>query len=126
MAATPATFPHIYVPELTIAGHTVMRLRATAGGLSPQERAYDLRRRLGPILTLENLTANDVTIHQERPRQTASIYVRDRLLITVDQNLAKANNSSIANLAQQWANNLKTMLPQVNVSVRMFDVSTGN
>jgi hypothetical protein len=125
VVVSPSPKP-ILIPELTIGGHTVMRLRATAGGLTPDERAFDLRRRLGPILTLPDLIAADVTVRQERPRQTASIYVRGRLLVTVDRNLAKANNSSIINVATQWANNLKETLPQVNVAVRMFDVSTGN
>lgn len=107
------------IPELVIAGRAVMRLRATAGGLTPQERAYSLRQRLGPILTLPDLRAEDVEVRQERPGQTASIYVRRRLLITVDRNLAQANNTSVAGLAAQWSRNLRATLPQVNVAVRM-------
>lgn len=106
-------------PELVISGRTVMRLRSRAGGLSPEERAFSLRQRLGPILTLPNLKPEDVTVVQQRPNQTASIFVRGRLLVTVDTNLARANNTSIAGLAAQWAKNLKEYLPQVNVAVRM-------
>lgn len=119
------TVPTDLVPELTIAGKTVMRLRATAGGLTPEERATSLRQRLGPILTLPNLSASDVTIRQERPGQTASIYVRDRLLITVDRNLAKANATSVEGLAMQWARSLQETLPQINIAVRLFDPATG-
>lgn len=107
------------VPELVIAGRVVMRLRARAGGLTPIERAYDLRRRLGPILTLPNLSAEDIEVRQRRKGQTAFLYVRDRLLITVDRNLARANNTSVEGLAAQWARNLGQALPQVNVTVRM-------
>ena len=107
------------IPELVIAGRAVMRLRATAGGLTPQERAFSLRQRLGPILTLPDLRAEDVEVRQERPGQTASIYVRQRLLITVDRNLAQANNTSVGGLAAQWSRNLRATLPQVNVAVRM-------
>jgi quercetin dioxygenase-like cupin family protein len=109
------------VPELIIAGRAVMRLRSRAGGLTPLERAYSLRQRLGPILTLPNLTAEDVTVEQDRPGQTAFIYVRRRLLITVDRNLALANNTSVEGLAATWARNLRNALPQVNVTVRMSD-----
>jgi hypothetical protein len=109
------------VPELVIAGRAVMRLRARAGGLTPLERAYSLRQRLGPILTLPNLTAEDVTVEQERNGQTAYIYVRQRLLVTVDRNLAAANNTSVEGLAATWARNLRNALPQVNVTVRMSD-----
>jgi hypothetical protein len=109
------------VPELIIAGRAVMRLRSRAGGLTPLERAYSLRQRLGPILTLPNLSAEDVTVVQNKPGQTASIYVRERLLVTVDRNLAQANNTSIEGLAATWARNLRNALPQVNVTVRMSD-----
>jgi hypothetical protein len=109
------------VPELIIAGHAVMRLRARAGGLTPLERAYSLRQRLGPILTLPNLSAEDVEVVQNKPGQTAFIYVRRRLLVTVDRNLAEANSTSVEGLAAIWARNLRTALPQVNVTVRMSD-----
>jgi hypothetical protein len=109
------------VPELVIDGHVVMRLRTQAGGLTPTERAYDLRKRLGPILTLPGLSANDVEVRQERPGQTASIFVRRRLLVTVDRNLAKANDTSVDALAEHWARNLRQALPRVNVAVRMSD-----
>lgn len=50
------------VPELVIAGHVIVRLRSYAGGLTPEERAYDLRRRLGVIFTLPDLRAEDVEV----------------------------------------------------------------
>jgi hypothetical protein len=115
----PASRPETGVPELVIAGRVVLRLRSQAGGLSAGERAFSLRQRLGPILTLPDLRAEDVTVQQRRSGQTAYIYVRDRLLITVDRNLAKANETSIDGLASHWARNLRTALPQVNVTVRM-------
>lgn len=107
------------IPELVIAGRVVLRLRSRAGGLSAEERAFSLRQRLGPILTLPNLSAEDVTVQQRRSGQTAFIYVRNRLLITVDRNLAGANETSVGGLAAQWVRNLRTALPQVNVTVRM-------
>ena len=122
---TPPTGPilevpeKVSVPELVIAGHVVIRLRSRAGGLTSTERAYNLRQRLGPILTLPNLSAEDVVVRQRRSGQTASIYVRKRLLITVDRNLARANDSSIEGLAFHWARNLRQALPLVNVTVRM-------
>ena len=109
----------LMVPELVIQGHVIMRLRSRAGGLTPEERALSLRQRLGPILTLPNLSASDVTVRQIRSGQTASIFVRDRLLITVDSNLAKANLTSVEGLAVLWAANLQQALPQINVTVRM-------
>ena len=107
------------IPELVIAGRVVMRLRAQAGGLTPAERADALARRLGPILALTDIAPADVSVRQRRPGQTAYIYVRERLLLTVDRNTAAANRSSVDDLAQAWARNLRETLPQINVAIRM-------
>jgi len=117
----PAT---VAVPELVIAGRVVMRLRSQAGGLTPEERADALRQRLGVIITLPNIVPADVQVRQRRPGQTAYIYVRDRLLLTVDRNTAAANKTSVDALAQNWARNLRETLPQINVLIRMTPTVT--
>jgi hypothetical protein len=105
-------------PQVFIHNRLIMTIRAGAAGLSPEERADAVRKRLGPIITRPDLTAEDITIRQEKKYQDAGIYVRDRLLITVDRNLARANSTTPRVLAEQWAENLREALPLVNISVR--------
>lgn len=108
-------------PEVVIGGQVVMRIRTGAGGLTPEERANSVRQRLGPILTMTDLTMQDVAVRQRRRGQTAAIYVRNRLLITVDRNLAQANDTTPGALARTWAANLREVLPDVRVEVRTPD-----
>jgi hypothetical protein len=105
------------LPQVFIQDRLVMTIRTEAAGMTPHQRADAVRRRLGPILTLPNLSAEDVEIRQDHPYQTAAIYVRDRLLITVDRGLAKANSTTPSVLAEQWAATLREVLPEVNVAV---------
>lgn len=104
--------------EVVIGGEVVMRIRTGAGGLTAEERADAVRRRLGPILTLTDLSPQDIYVRQRGRGQTAAIYVRDRLLITADRSLAQANDTTPGLLAEQWARNLREVLPQVEVEVR--------
>lgn len=106
------------VPEVVIGGRVVMRIRTGAGGLTPDERAEAVRVRLGPILTMPDLRPSDVRVRQAHRGRTASIYVRNRLLFTVDRNLARANRASPRTLAYQWARTLREVLPQIQVEVR--------
>lgn len=105
-------------PEVVIGGRVVMRIRTGAGGLTPDERADAVRRRLGPILTMTDLSPEDVQVVQREAGATASIYVRNRLLITADKNLARANDTSPGLLAEKWAEILREVLPEVQVEVR--------
>lgn len=102
---------------VTYSGQLLMRIRTGAGGYTAQQRADQVSNRLPAILSLENLSPDDVTVKQSRPYQDASIYVRDRLLITVDRSLARSNgNNDPGALAQTWATRLRGILPGVAVS----------
>lgn len=98
---------------IDLGGEVVMRIRVGAGGYSPQERADAVRARLAPILGFADLKASDITVRQSRPGQTAGIYVRNSLLITVDRNLSQANGDTPEGLARIWAEKLRVVLPRV-------------
>jgi hypothetical protein len=101
---------------VTYSGQTLMRIRTAAGGYTAEQRAAAVQDRLQVILSTENLTPEDVVVKQTRRYQDASIYVRDRLLITVDKKLAQANgNNEPGALAAQWAERMRTILPTVSV-----------
>ena len=104
------------VGTVTYSGKVLMRIRTGAGGYTAEQRAEAIQDRLNPILSLPNLTPDDITVKQTRPYQDANIYVRDRLLITVDQKLAQANgNNDPGTLAAQWASRMRAILPRLSV-----------
>ena len=113
------------IPEVSAAGHIVMRLRTQAGGQKAEERAYNLQQRLGPILLLPNLNVNDIKVTQQKPGETATITVRNLLLVTIDPELARANKTTVEGLADEWVSNLRQILPQVNVKNIKASTTTG-
>ena len=113
LGAAPAR-PQTGGDTITLGGQIIMRIRTGAGGYTAVQRAEAVRERLVEILSQENLRPADVTVRQTRFRQDASIYVRDRLLITVDRTLSQANgNGDPAALANNWAQRLRNVLPQL-------------
>jgi uncharacterized protein with FMN-binding domain len=101
---------------VTYSGQILMRIRTAAGGYTAEQRAAAVQDRLQAILSTENLTPADIVVKQTRRYQDASIYVRDRLLITVDRKLAQANgNNEPGALAAQWAERMRSILPTVSV-----------
>ncbi|MBV9851829.1 MAG: hypothetical protein JO250_19350 [Armatimonadetes bacterium] len=100
---------------ISLAGQVVMRIRTGAGGYTAEQRADAVRTRLTPILSLQNLSANDVTVQTLNPNQS-NILVRGHLLLTVDRTLARANGMRPAQLAQAWAANLRQTIPQVTAA----------
>ncbi|MES2461376.1 MAG: hypothetical protein V4671_12405 [Armatimonadota bacterium] len=104
------------VGTVTYSGQILMRIRTGAGGYTAEQRGAAVQDRLQNILSTENLTPEDIVVKQVRPYQDASIYVRDRLLITVDRKLAETNgNNEPGALAAQWAERMRSILPSVSV-----------
>ncbi len=101
--------------SITLNGQTVMRIRTGAGGYTAEQRADAVRNRLVPILSLRRLQPGDVTVQLVNPNQS-NILVRGRLLLTVDQTLAKANGEAPEQLAEAWAANLRETLPAASVA----------
>lgn len=101
---------------ITYSGQILFRIRTGVAGYTAEQRADAVRERLGPILAMHNLVPKNVTVQQEKPYGDANIYVRDRLLITVDKSLAQANgNNDPGDLARQWADRMRSILPTVSV-----------
>lgn len=101
---------------ITYSGQILFRIRTGVAGYTAEQRADAVRERLGPILALRNLVPKNVTVQQDHPYGDANIYVRDRLLITVDKTLAQANgNNDPGDLARQWADRMRSILPTVSV-----------
>lgn len=100
---------------ISLAGQVVMRIRTGAAGYTAEQRADAVRTRLTPILSMQGLSAQDVTVRTLNPGQS-NILVRGHLLLTVDRTLAQANGQKPARLAQAWAANLRETIPQVTAA----------
>lgn len=90
------------VGEVVIDNQVPVRLRYSAGGLSPAERALIVARRLSQI---SNLAAGDITVG--RVGAYWGVLARGELLITADNSHAIANNTTPYGLAVSWANQLR-------------------
>ena len=100
---------------IALAGQDIMRIRSGAAGFTPQQRAEAIRLRLIPIQSMKDLNADDVQV-AALPRGERAITVRGRLLATVDRELAAQNEASPAELADTWAGNLRSTLPETRVA----------
>ena len=110
-----ASRPAVADTTISLGGRQIMNIRTGAGGYTARQRADAVRARLVPILSITNLTPEDVSVRQQRPGKDASIYVRGHLLVTVDRTLARANCARPFALADRWAAKLAAVLPQMDV-----------
>lgn len=99
--------------DISLGGKVIMTIREGSGGYSASQRAEIIRRRLEPILRMPGIKPSEVTIRDNPEGPYASIYVRDRLLVTVTQDMARSNNSTPEVLAEMYAGRLRELLPQL-------------
>jgi len=102
------------VGEVTVGGELILRIRFSAGGMTPQRRADAITRRLVNILQELDIQPSDIVVKPIGGGE-AAIYVKDNLLVTVDKKHAALNNTTPFKLGEIWAKHLREVLPQVNV-----------
>jgi len=95
----------------SIAGKQVLRLHATAGGMTPQERVDALDERLTNILSQGEVRLGAEDIALSTSNGEVVITVRNKLLVTVTRQDAEANNTSPQELGRRWLVNLRNTLP---------------
>lgn len=78
------------------------RIRFSAGGLSPAERAAIVAKRLGET---QNLVPGDITVGVRNGQYV--LLAKNELVVTADSNHAAANHSSPQQLAVLWRDNLR-------------------
>ncbi len=117
-AATPPAAASF--ADLTLGGYPVLRLRAAAGGMTPQERIDHITDRLTPLLGVPNIHPSDIVVYlppaDSRINRSPVIYVLGRKLITVDSaTVASAGGGGTPlMMAKKWAARLQQVLPRVN------------
>jgi len=122
VATAPNVVPGGTRTEIALGGRVILRMR-DAGGFTAEERAAIVRQRLIPILSMPDLQPSAVTVRPGPAGAWATIYVRDHMLVTVTEALARANNTTPVRLARIYADRFRRVLPRVNVTDR--DPQTG-
>jgi hypothetical protein len=100
--------------EVTVGGELILRIRFSAGGMTPQQRADAITQRLVKILQDPDIQPSDIVV-KPVAGGNAAIYVKDNLLVTVDKKHAALNKTTPMRLGEIWADHLRQVLPQVNV-----------
>lgn len=100
--------------KLTLGGQVVLRLRAAAGGMTPQQRVDVINSRLSGLLSHPKITPADVVVYTPTG-QAPVIYALGHRLITVDAaTVQAAGGGKPLTMATQWAKRLQQVLPRVN------------
>ncbi|MCS6830624.1 MAG: hypothetical protein RMM08_01460 [Armatimonadota bacterium] len=100
--------------EVTIGGELILRIRFSAGGMTPQQRADAITMRLRNILEDPNIQPSDITVKPVAGGE-AAIYIKEHLLVTVDRRHADLHKTTPLQLGEIWAKHLREVIPQVNV-----------
>ncbi|HPP75143.1 MAG TPA: hypothetical protein PLU88_08475 [Armatimonadota bacterium] len=101
------TVDGISVGEVVLGDQVPIRIRYSAGGLGPGERAEVMANRLSQI---DNLQPADITVGRVGPYW--AVLARGQLIATADPMHADANRTSTYGLAIQWRNQLRTAISQ--------------
>lgn len=88
-------------------GAVLMRIRTSAGGLSPSQRAEQISRRLERLF---NAGLKKADIRVGRQAGMVVVTAKGKLLATADQEHARLNGTTPEKLARSWADNIKNYL----------------
>ncbi len=99
--------------DIALGGEFILRLRTGSSGYSLEERARIVEERLVNVLGTP-LQPSDIRLKEVKPNAQYEIYVRQKLLLTVTPEDAKAAQMSIKQLAQHWLRALRTKLPELS------------
>ena len=95
------------LPEIFVNGKLVLRIRAAAGGYTSWQRAELVTTRLRQLVQL-NADFSEIAPGLENGQVV--IRAGPKLIITVDQRSAAANNTTAPDLALAWTNNIRCSL----------------
>jgi hypothetical protein len=102
--AEPATSNAVFV-----GGTPIMRVRVAAAGYTPEQRASEIQLRVNEALSHGPVQASDITV--EPSGSEAVVLVKGHLLFTADWATARFNDATPMDLANQWADHMRMVLP---------------
>ena len=95
--------------DLIIGNQVVLRIRNAAGGMTIQQRVDVITTRINKHLGSKDFDQNLITVRKSGNEY--GVVYRDTLIVTADSQAAAYNKTSSENLANQWAANLKRVIP---------------
>lgn len=102
--AEPSTANAVFV-----GGTPIMRVRVAAAGYTPDQRASEIQQRVNEALSHGPIQPDDITV--EPSGNEAVVLVKGHLLFTADWATARFNDATPMNLADQWADHMRMVLP---------------
>jgi hypothetical protein len=96
--------------EVVVANQMIHPVRASAGGLSPEQRVSQINDRLAKIIAKEPLAPSNIRVRMRG--DTPGIYAGRYLITSVTQADADANRTSQMQLARLWLRRYRAVLPQ--------------
>lgn len=95
--------------EVRVGEQVVLRIRASAGGMTPAERAKVVSQRLNNFLG--STIFNSTSVRVQVVRGDYSVVIGNTHIVTVDEATAAANGCTREQLANIWASNIRTAIP---------------
>jgi hypothetical protein len=95
-----------------VGGTPIMRVRFAADGYSPEQRAAAIQNRVNKLLGQGPITPDEITV-QDIDNVDSAVYVKGQLLFTADSATAQFNQTSPHNLASEWADTMRSVLPSL-------------
>ncbi len=99
------------VHDVCMADFLLLRIRCPAGGFTAEQRADAVEMRANNLLMLGGFDLSTVEVRESG--DDVVLYANGQLLVTVDPCTALANNTTPEQLAEVWAQRLRTIYPQV-------------
>ena len=107
--ANPPAYTNTNANAVFLGGTPIFRVRVAGGGYTIEQRASRIQNRLNDILGEGPVTPSDITVSPIGAE--AAVYVKGKLIFTADSATAKFNQSTPMALANNWADNLRNVLP---------------
>ena len=94
------------IGDISVGGVWVCRITRGAGGLSPEQRAVQINRRITEVLSIPGTDRRSISISVRPLGRSATIVVADITVITVTPEDAAGAHVTTMELARQWARRL--------------------
>ena len=103
--------PESAAHDVWMADFLLLRVRCPAGGFTAEQRANAIEMRVNNLLILGGFDLCSVEVLKSG--NDVLLYANGQLLVTVDPCTAMVNDTTPEQLAEVWAERLRTIYPQV-------------